>query len=379
MWKKLLHGGAMKKLLLTSTALVAAIALAPAAMAAGKPKLSLGGYFDIAMGVPLGLDDPAAGGPFEHSAVDIHSESEVHFNGSVKLDNGISISVRWELEGDGDGRPGPNVDILDEVYARIKGSFGQIEIGSLDNAASRMLTGFAGSWPTAVGQNLAFDTPEWTNAVNPTFGTTRDGRINQGGDAEKINYYTPRMSGFQLGASYMPNESEQTDVGGAPADADGTLHDGYSVAVNYVGKFGTVGFGGGIGYAHSQAPETATATTADAKLFGAAARFDFGPLRVSAGYKRTAQTNGGDTRGRLIDVGARYSMGKNMYSIVYGNGEMQTGAANDGDNIKQGIVSFARNLGPGVKWATSVLYVNSTVGGDSSGGTAASTNLRLSF
>jgi len=374
----------MKKLLLTSTALVAAIALAPAAMAGAKPKLSLGGYFDISMGVPLGLDDPAAGGPFEHSAVDIHSESEVHFNGSVKLDNGISISVRWELEGDGDGRPGPNVDILDEVYARIKGSFGQIEIGSLDNAASRMLTGFAGSWPTAVGQNLTFDANEWTNGGLPAggFGTVRDGRINQGGDAEKINYYTPRMNGFQLGASYMPNETEQTDIGGVIADADGTLHDGYSVAVNYVGKLGGIGVGGGVGYAHSQEPETEVAgATADGKVFGVAARFDYGAMRFSGGYKRTASTNGGDRRGRLYDVGARYSMGANSYSLVYSNGELQTSVAagNDGDNVKAGILAFARNLGPGVKWTANALYYKATIAGDSSGGTALSTTLRLAF
>jgi len=377
----------MKKQLLISTALVAAIALAPAAMAGAKPKLSLGGYFDIAVGAAVSKDDPA--GAFETSALDVHSESEVHVNGSVKLDNGVSISVRWEIEGDGDGAPGPNNDPLDEVYARIKGSFGQIEIGSIDNAASRMLTGFSGSWPTAVGQNMAFDAPEWTNAAFGigTFGTQRDSRINDGGDAEKINYYTPRMNGFQLGASYMPNSQEQNsdqggDIGGAPADADGLTHDGYSVAVNYVGKMGSIGIGGGIGYAHSQAPETTVAgTTNDEKLFGAALRLDMGPIRISGGYKRRASSNGGDLRGRIIDLGAKYSMGANSVSLVYGHGQMQTSVAagNDGNTAKTSILSFARKLGPGVKWAANALYVDSTLGATSSGGTAVSTNLRISF
>ncbi|MDE0796678.1 MAG: porin, partial [Alphaproteobacteria bacterium] len=84
----------MKKQLLVTTALVTAgaFALSGAALA-GKPKLELGGHAEQIFGVGNNADDfDARVG--QRAGFDVHSDSEIHFNGSVTLDNGIKIRTR---------------------------------------------------------------------------------------------------------------------------------------------------------------------------------------------------------------------------------------------------------------------------------------------
>ena len=89
---------------------------------------------------------------------DQHSDAEIHFNGSVTLDNGIKIRTRVELEGNSlpDAGIGGNVsnggkaagtaeDFIDENWMRISGSFGEIRLGSTDAAAQAMTTGYLGT------------------------------------------------------------------------------------------------------------------------------------------------------------------------------------------------------------------------------------------
>jgi len=379
-----LHGGAMKKQLLTSTALIAAgvFALAPAAFAGNhaskKPHITVNGYHEQILGAIIDEDEAVAG---DSSVLDVHHEQEIHFNGHAKLDNGISLRAHTELEGNSDQGGG---DYIDEVYLIIRGSFGQITIGSEDNAAHLMLIGATGSWATGVGQNLTFDSAEWVTSSAGDFGTVRDSRLTaQDGDAEKISYYTPRFSGFQLGGSYIPGSSATEDTNGAVQDADTNYHDGFAAGINYLGKVGTAGVFGGIGYVQQQAPDTDLIGTDtvddDVKNLAAALRVDFGPLRIAAGVKRTMsdETGAVDRRGRVIDTGMRYTQGSNMFSITYAHGER----TNDQTQYEAGMASYAKNLGPGVKWHANLIWTDSrdAAGTTSNDGFAVSTGIRLSF
>ena len=376
----------MKKQLLTSSALVAAgvFALAPAAFGQAKmskPSLTVNGYHEQVLGAPINQDEDVSG---DKSSFDVHHETEIHFNGRVKLDNGITMRAHTELETNGDQGFGGNAtggpDYIDEIYLIINGSFGSINIGSLDNVGARMVTGFIGSWPTGVGQNLAFDSAEWVTSVAPDFDTIRDSRlIGQDSDSEKINYFTPRVGGFQLGVSYIPGDRTTEDQNGAMQTAATTYHDGFAIGTNYVNKVGDVGIGMGFGYLHMQAPETAAAPLVDdpmkAAVFGL--RLDVGPLRVAVGGKRTAsnETGGIDRRGRIIDVGARYTMGPNLLSLTYSHGKRQIGTI----KYQAGMLSYARILGPGVKWHANLFYSDSKSGARENNGFAVSTGVRLSF
>jgi len=367
----------MKKQLLTSTALVAAgvLALAPAAF---SKALTVNGYHEQILGAVINQDEDVSG---DKSTLDVHNETEVHFNGTVKLDNGITIRARTELEVNGDqGSSNSISDYIDETYLIINGSFGSINIGSLDNVGARMVTGFIGNWPTGVGQNLTFDSAEWIQSAAPDFDTVRDSRlIGRDSDAEKINYFTPRMNGFQFGVSYIPGDRTTEDQNGAMQTAATTYHDGFAIATNYVSKVGAVGIGMGAGYLHMQAPETAATPLVDddmkAAVFGV--RVISGPIRIALGGKRTAsnETGGTDRRGRIFDVGARYSVGASSYSLTYTDGERQS----QDIKYKSAMLSYARALGPGVKWHANLIWADSNSGTTENSGFAVSTGVRLSF
>ena len=120
----------MKKILLGSTAIVAAgmIASAPSAIAAEKMKLSVGGYMEQWVGF-TSQDDGVAQ---DYSGFSTVSDGEIHFKGKTKLDNGISIGVNVQLEAQQGG------DQIDEQYMTVSGGFGQIIIGDENSAMYKM-------------------------------------------------------------------------------------------------------------------------------------------------------------------------------------------------------------------------------------------------
>ena len=98
----------MKKILLGSTAIVAAgmIASVPTADAASKMKLGVGGYMEQWFGFTSGDDGVAQ----DYSGFDIKSDPEIFFKGKTKLDNGITVGVNVQLEATQNG------DQIDEQY-----------------------------------------------------------------------------------------------------------------------------------------------------------------------------------------------------------------------------------------------------------------------
>ncbi len=256
----------------------------------------------------------------------------------------------------------------------VSGAFGQFILGSTDNAAYKMHTGYSGSWATAVAQNPTFDAWEWTATKPAAFATTRDSRASSfDGDAEKISYFTPRVSGLQVGFSYTPNTREQdTDDSGKMADAVGSYHNGIAVGVNYTSKFDMASIAVAGGYVSVEAP-----TGEDEKdpvLWVAAIRVDAGPVRVAAGYKNITE---GSLRpqGRIYDLGARYSMGPNRWSLTYSHGKEKE--SNDSSQV--GMLGFARTLGPGTRWHANLIYNKSNLDGNSDNAWAFATGIRVGF
>ena len=136
----------MNKQLLASTAIVAAgmLMAAPHASAKTPVKLGLHGYMEQLVGIVFDRENneaPAAAAAARGSSktsFDQMTESEIHFKGSGKLDNGITIIADVQLEVS--GSPG---NIIDEQYLIERGGFGQLTLGSEDNAGHLMTIGFA--------------------------------------------------------------------------------------------------------------------------------------------------------------------------------------------------------------------------------------------
>lgn len=373
----------MKKQLLTTTALVAAGAFAAAAPASAADmkapvKLAVKGYMQYIIGMPFDKDK-APGGPNVPS-VDNHMESEIWFKGTAKLDNGITIHADTEfevigsggaetvrgLEGGGTAQVGSD-ELVDETSMDIRGSFGQFTLGQKDNAGNQMTTGYAGSWATNVGQNIAFDRHDWVALPSGLHnglrfnGALNDVRLRSGGenDSLQITYFTPRFEGVQLGFSYIPayRHGPGDGLGTAGADTSSKYHNGFAAGINYNGKFDGMGLGLAAGYLTASAPTSWTGSE-DMSAYVIAARADFGPFRVAAAFKENKDTGaGGSLDGRMYDVGARYKFGPNAVSVAYTSGSIQGSAADPDDFEDDGAaIAYRRALGPGVFWQGTLLY-----------------------
>ena len=350
----------MKKQLLAGTALVAATMLvAGGAMAQDKkmmkPSISVGGYYDAVVGGVIDEDTQA-----ETSALDARTDAEVWFNGSAKLDNGLTIKTRWELEGQNNhsqaiGRgSGLLGDPIDEYFLAVSGSFGQIILGGTGGAPVKMLTGLSGSWATQVGETLNFEN-SWVPAAHSgaLHYNLQHSRLDTG-DSEKATYISPKFGGFQVGASYSARRVNHDDSVRPNADAED--HDGLEGAVSYSGKFGDVGFGVGAGITAYQGANDGGSDRSDWLVAG---RLEFGGgFRLAIAHKRVTNDNEMQ-QSQLTDAGVRYVAGANQFSLVGSHGEM------DENDISHTVVmgSYARILGPGVKFHTNLIW-NDTQNGD---------------
>ncbi len=383
----------MKKHLLTSTALVAAglmavsapaIAGGHAAKKASKPSLVLKG--DTRQLIVVGENDEAfdaANG--ERVGFDQHSDGEIHFVGSVTLDNGIKIKTNVQLEANSAAVDSRNDDI-DEHWMRISGSFGEIRMGSMDDAAMAMTTGYLGTWGTAVGILPAFDIGDLV--TNPgTVATSTVARVDSTSDGENITYFTPRTAGFQVGVSFIPSTSEDNNDEREP-NANGDT-DGYSIGINYVTKFEGASIAASFGYGTNK---ESTANRTDPEVYGMGVSVSSGPFKVVASYvDKDDQTNAAGVTTvagqETFELGAKYTMGANAFSIGYQTAEATSsaGTAFDGDEHTAIVLSYSRTLGPGVSFIMSGVWADFEDGlagaaaGNSNQGTGLATGIKIRF
>ena len=119
--------------LLGSTALFGAGMMANTAMAADGIKLGVGGFFRTAYMATF--DDDSEGEPGNERNTDgVFSDAEIHFTGSTVLDNGLEVGARVELEGEDDASPDGDGDQIDEAWIYFSGGFGEVRMGSTDDA-----------------------------------------------------------------------------------------------------------------------------------------------------------------------------------------------------------------------------------------------------
>ena len=224
----------MGNALLATSALAFAGALAAGqASAADKLSVGVGGYMQQWFGYANRDDDGADGGWAAQA------DSEIHFRGSLESDMGLNFTVHVELEGDRgtgavkDDKVGQN--FIDESYARVSGEFGQLEFGARDHAMVRMHYGISD-----VGIGLtAGDTQKWVP------GTYLDTYGHGIGNARKLNYISPRLSGIQIGVSYAPDDTAQTANTTAPNGNDDA---GWGAAINFQQEVGDMAVSVSLGH-----------------------------------------------------------------------------------------------------------------------------------
>ncbi len=210
----------MKRLLLASTSVLGAGMLANPALAADGIKLGVGGFFKSAYMVVFDDDSEGDLGN-EHNTDGFFSDAEIHFTGSTVLDNGLEVGARIELEGENTD------DQIDEAWIYFSGGFGEIRIGSDDEALANSCI----VPPGGTGNFSAFSPNQWGANAGALFGlvgTFGSNSICTGvddkSDAQKIIYITPSFSGFQLTVSYTPDSLAETHDDGAGPHLGMTTH-----------------------------------------------------------------------------------------------------------------------------------------------------------
>lgn len=376
----------MKKLLIGTSALVAAAGFAGAAQAADPIKLSVGGYGSTIIGY-ASQDDSflEAAGQGEVNAVDVKGDSEIHFKGKTTLDNGLTVSVKYEFEAGGRSTN----DVPDEWNISLSGAFGTIVTGADDNA----LVAIAKGGPRVGGRlfNGALDEgdllggnyvirPDGHSAPTATF-------INTNGDSESISYISPAFAGFTFGATYVPDLAStggdsQTWPGTTSGRNSDDAQDAYGVGLMYNGEFGGVGVGVEGGWLTADR----SGNVDDHNEYQVGAQVSVAGFAFGAAYRQINidLDTGGDTDSFAWEVGASYETGPYGVSLNYFAAEAENDGNVDEDETQVIELATQYNMGPGVDLVGGIAYVefddgnNNTAAGENDGFVVA-TGLSLAF
>ena len=320
----------MNKLLIGTAA--AALFVSPAV--AGPMAVTVGGYYNS---VVYSQDVDGT----ETRDIGIHNDAEIIFKGKGKAKNGMEIGFQVQLEAEGSGES----DHIDENYIYVKGDFGKLEIGAENNAAYKqqvMAPKFLG-WKTydnnfkTWAQVSDFDKPHLDGVES---------------DALKINYYSPKINGFQFSYSLTPDASDTS--GDTALYDDSGKGSSTAIGVKYSGKIG--GMKVKASYGINELDEDSGVAPREDSAFGLSV--SSGDVTVG-GTSFTKDANGTETN--VLHYGIAYKLSKgHTVGLAMHTQDKDGGADVDimalGGNVK---------LGAGTKLTYSYETVEDSVDGDS--------------
>lgn len=368
------------KTFLTTTALVAGLALASNAKAEGID-ITIGGFADFQVGI---IDTD-----FQGSTNDVYfrNDTEIHL-GLIGESDSLTYGAVIELEADVSSETDNQGVNADKTYIFVESDFGRVELGNVDGAENRLkingsvIARGTGGTDGDFGHFVTTNTDDFNNETG-VFGA--DGQLDTlangfyGGlffttpnllaqaiegnteDSSKLSYYTPRFGGVQLGVSYAPNSGSagqsifgtniyediisaginyaldidgigvEASVTGEFADAVATGVDdletyAIGLGVNFEG-FQIAGSYGDLGNLDA-ITSPGVAANVEGEYYDAAIAFETGPFGVSVGYLASEL---GTNEFTNISVGADYELAPGLVPYVEVNffeAEDGTGAGN---------------------------------------------------
>jgi hypothetical protein len=384
----------MKKVLLGTTAIIAAAAFGGGAYAqdASEPiKLGLGGYWVGGGAQQIGTGGSANNGRLRQS---FQQDSAIYVNGSTKFDNGLSVGVAVHFRGEGANSANAKLladgvtvtggqDAVKRSYVRFFGQFGEIRFG--DDEDSRIQKALAAPQAGAIfGVNTPYLT--WTNNPVGTNSTMRPVGVKRG---QRIAYFSPTIAGFSFAASYMPNDKKgnfapvafPSTTGVATA---GQNNNNWSVAGLYDNKFGDfrlqasagytgsrqAGAGGGV-IANAVCQQTIGKTAAACFTSGSATNvanrsawdggltLGFGPVQFGGSYEHQQNRRGSGGNDNVFDLGAVYTIGPFSTSLDWSRGYYKSFATASTTSLLDIYeVIFDYVLGPGVAVGAAFQYTH---------------------
>ncbi|MEQ1888682.1 MAG: porin [Alphaproteobacteria bacterium] len=380
----------MKTFLYGTTALVASGMMVSAALAADPISMKINGFYDAA----FVLHDDDAAGTGDSS---VKQDVEINVNGSTVLDSGVTVGANIEFKEQIGGSALGN----EEVFAYLEGGMGRTEIGSTDGAPFKM----AYTAPYVTDAH-SVDTPIFWHISRFSARTTT--RIRMSGDANKVTYFTPRMTGFQLGMSYTPSNDSAgagfvgggttagtaglgtsdpaTGTGwvntfGVRSDANGGVEDIIELGGSYVGEFANLGIKLSAGYAwgdHESFGLTAAGRgvaspiSADPEAWHLGANFTSMGWTLGGGYYGSEGLVAGapgtlfrdDREEEAWNIGVTYASGPWQAGIAYMSSEQDgTRGAPGKSELSLVDVGAQYKLGPGVAISADLTFADDEVPG----------------
>jgi hypothetical protein len=370
----------MKRILLGSSALVAAGLLAGAAHAADPIKLTLGGFYGSAAGVEIGGNN-SDGAPSQNRQTGAFKQNvEVHFNGSTTLDNGLTVGAHIELEANNTaGRT------IDEVYSYFRGGFGDFRFGDQKSSMDTLCV----VDPGYITNNFGLQSPNntFTNVTNNAvialgnLSTCVDEGQAKG---TKAVYFTPVFSGLQMGVSYQPSNS--TDGGGSgPSGRTGGPGTGtrsnnasdrniLSAAAIYKHDFGGVKLTAGAGLEYTFEANLRTGNNDSQKMgfYNAGFQLGFGRFAVGASgeyyqnyinsqrFRAPNATNpvAADSDAWSVSVGGSYTIDAWTFGLEYMHAAFQISSSSDVDKYDAASLQSTYKLGPGIRLEGELAWFN---------------------
>ena len=148
---------------------------------------------------------------------------------------------------------------IERFYLLAQTGFGRVELGENDGAPYSM--GVSG--PT-VDDHLTLENPDTSLFRDPTTGVDFSAflkqvtPLNTSSNYAKISYFTPRLFGVQLGASFTPSPVQEPLPGlGNPPNVGGRQGDITEVAASYTDNISDVAVEASVAYAEGSLVDTA--------------------------------------------------------------------------------------------------------------------------
>jgi predicted porin len=349
----------MKKVFLGSTALISAtVMMAGVAGAAEAPTWKLTGNANFQF---YNIDQDLGGNSQDHGWYFGVDEAELQLNVSATADNGLNYGFKVEVQ--------TNTDddlVADEARLQLSGGWGTAQLGDEDGAEDIMNYGGENLMGATGGFDGDFDDVLIRGTSNaPSYPTI----AGDTGDHTKVSYFSPRFSGFQVGASLTPVVAASGADGddGDEFKMDGIFENAIGLGANYENTYGdlrvraslvyagassnltgvedvsawSVGgiigwgpFNVGANYTDNGDSGQAAGSGDEVSYWNVAGSFETGPIYLSAGYmSSTYESAGGDEEFSTIALTADYNLapGFGVYGEIDMISDDPDGTADDND------------------------------------------------
>jgi outer membrane protein OmpU len=345
----------MKKVLFGTTTLVAAGLISGVAsaetMKSSKDNLdlSIGGKMEQYFGGIGAIDDGN-----NEDGFGIWTDTELYFTGATTLDNGITVKAVIQLE----AQTNANAN-ADEQYVELSGSFGKIQAGQKEDAATQM--GVIAPTVGSVGVNDIVEHwlgNDWYTATPIGF---MGGDTTWGSDDATVSYFTPSFYGFSLGVSYTPNPGSARVPDGRTTNRDSVY-----ASLGFSNEFSGVGIDADVG--------TRMNTSEDDWQLRSGVNLSYAGFTVGGSFMTTQGSDATSANSSanntfmaedswVWDAGVSYEVGPYSVGFTYGGSE---GGSNGGDQSSYKL-GGAYNMGPGIDLVGNLFYAESYADGVTSG------------